>query len=281
MFLSVIPLKHSLSTKPFTYSVSDTWKDHIQIGSLVEIPIGKHLDLWIISEILLESPTTEKEYFEIKPIIALISETPLITEEMVAMVFQISQKYFVPIHKIISLFLPTPLLSRLDKKNYLLEKKDSFPERDEPVREIHHFTNRIFSPKDMERYATNGNIFCFPDDLFALSFFPKETENTDILLNESTPTKKSQIWIDIYEWKRDIIIWTRRILYYNLKAYNRIIYIEDSFGNEQFQYPTRLRTLDILRSLADNTQKDIIIITSTPSLSLFADFRDFHIRNQK
>lgn len=281
MLLSVIPLKHSLSTEPFMYSVSDTWKDHIRVGSLVEVPIGKHIDLGIISEILWEHPQAREEYFEIKPLMAVISETPLLTQEMIRVILQISKKYYIPIHKIISLFLPAPLLSRLDKKNYQLENQERIRTGNTPIREIHHFMHHIFTTKDMDTYMEKGDIFCFPDDLFVLSFFPENKENTAMLLNESTPTKKSQTWMDIYNGKKDIIIWTRRILYYNIQKYRRIIYIEDSFGSEQFQYPTRLRTLDILRALADESDIDITIITSTPSLSLFADFRDFTIQHKK
>lgn len=207
MFLSVIPLKHSLSTEPFLYSLSDTWKDDIQIGSLVEIPIGKHIDLGIISEIHdKESVFQETNTFEIKPIIAVIASIPIISKEIIQVIFQISKKYFIPIHKIISLFIPAPLLSRLDKKNYILEKPLLQEKRNPPIREIHHFLNQIFSPKDLSEYAQKGDIFCFPDDLFALSFYPKDPEKMGLILNESTPTKKSQVWMDMYHAKEDIII---------------------------------------------------------------------------
>lgn len=285
MLIDVIPLKHTLSTDPFLYSISETWKDDIQIGSLVEIPVGKNIDLGVVSKIYMDTPdwadTNRSDTFELKPIIAVIASTPLLTMWMIESILQISKKYFIPIHKIISLFIPAPLLSRLDKKNYILEKTSLPEKRNPPMRTIHHFLSRIFSPKDLVAYSQKWDIFCFPDDLFALSFFPKDMEKSELILNESTSTKKSQVWMDMYHAKEDIIIWTRRILYYNLQAYKRILYIEDSFWKEQFQYPTRIRTLDILRALADHTNIDIVIVSSSASLDLFADFRDFSIENKK
>ncbi len=56
MLIDVIPLKHTLSTDPFLYSISETWKDDIQIGSLVEIPVGKNIDLGVVSKIYMDTP---------------------------------------------------------------------------------------------------------------------------------------------------------------------------------------------------------------------------------
>ncbi len=46
---------------------------------------------------------------------------------------------------------------------------------------------------------------------------------------------------------------------------------------EYYQYPTRIKNLDILRYIALSREFNITIISSSPTLSLFANFRDFQI----
>ena len=276
MYISVIPLSHSLSTGWYIYSVSDIWRESISLGCLVEIPLGRNIVRGIVSE----KDIALIPDIEIRPIVAVISSLALMTLPMISVVLYLSRRYSLPIHKVLSLFLPATLLSRLDKKNYLLSQdshRGSLPKRN-PKREIHHYIDAIFTPRSLDLYKKKGTVFILPDDFFLFSFFPQVREGTlseSIIYNESTPTKKSQNWIDIYEGKYAILAWTRRILYYNLEAYTHIIYIEDAFVSEQFHYPSRIRNMDILRAISDSTDLDITIITSSPTLSLLADFRDF------
>jgi hypothetical protein len=119
------------------------------------------------------------------------------------MVVSLAERYFLLIHKVVSLFLPAPLLARLDKKNYILTSLT--PERIIPKkREIHHFMNTIFSKMDRGKYLESGTVFIFPDDIF-LSIFSGEIDTTPlstnigILQHHATPTKRSSFWMDTYE----------------------------------------------------------------------------------
>lgn len=278
MYISVIPLTRSQSRYASTYFVHEDWRESITIGGLVEIPLGNSLVEWLITErdILLPHHMVHED---IKPIVRVISSIPLISDEMISMIEGISMRYFLLIHKVIGLFLPTPLLSRLDKKNYLLSLwSDRVDISYTPVHEIHHFVDHIFSPKDIASYLDDGTICIFPDDIF-LSLFSAEHRRIDIAMlpNDATPTRRAQAWIDIYEKKHNIIFWTRRILYYNLSRYRRIIYVEDAFALEQYSYPTTLKNLDILRAFSESHKHDITIVTSTPTLNLLSLFSDFSL----
>lgn len=283
MFISVIPLRHSLSTEPYTYFVWEDWRMEIHIWGLVEIPLGKNITTGIISGILPEWYKAG-EGIEIRPIISILSSIQLLPEYILKVILLLSERYYIPIHKIAAFFLPSPLLSRLDKKNYILSIEPPDTSR-KPKHEIHNYIDHIFSQKDMSHYIEEWTVFAFPDDIFVTLFEPHENEDspyhTITLLNESTPTRKSQTWIDIAEKKGDIIVWTRRILYYNLSCYKRLIYVEDAFMSETFQYPSRIRNLDILKAVSDSSHLDIIIISSSPTLSLLADFRDFEMKTIK
>lgn len=43
MYISVIPLRHSLSKRPYIYFAPEVWHDVLDLGYLVEIPLGKHI----------------------------------------------------------------------------------------------------------------------------------------------------------------------------------------------------------------------------------------------
>ncbi len=274
MYISVLPLSRSLHPRPYIYSVSSIWEDQIIIGWLVEVPIGNHVERGVVGRIVDVIP----EEVEIRPIVSVISSIPLLSSTEIAMTEHLALRYFLPIHKVLAFFLPAPLLSRLDKKNYILSvREEIWGWASGNIHEIHHYIDRICTPKDLSDMLEPWTVVILPDDFFLFSFESCFPEKTLIVPQESTPTKKSQAWIDAYEWKYEIFVWTRKILYYNLRAFSHIIYLEESFGTEQYQYPYRINNLDILRTLADTSAKHITIISSSPSLSLFANFRDFKI----
>lgn len=207
MYISVIPLARSLHPRPYTYSVSLVWAEQVSVGCLVEIPIGKNVERGIIAEVSLEMG--EIGDIEVRPIVSVISSTCLLSRREIEVTIAISEQYLIPIHKVLGFFLPAPLLSRLDKRNYLLTILAASEMLPNPKKSqtIHHYFDTIFSPKDLETYLEPGVVICFPDDVFALSFCEKIGEkNIGIILSESSTTRKSQMWIDAYEGKYEILV---------------------------------------------------------------------------
>lgn len=289
MYIAVIPLARSLHPRPYTYFVTATWSEQIIIGGMVEISIWSAVEKWIIASIE-EIPPRDVPLDSIKPIISVISSIPLLSPYILAAILSIAGRYSLPIHKALALFFPVPLQSRLDKKNYLLENilwENNHSEN--PKYQILNYLDTVFSPSNIGDFLIEDTVLIFPDDMFLSSFEDAIDTNLEKLgqentaltyakfYAESTPTRRSQGWIDIYEKKYKIIVWTRRLLYYNLEKYKNIVYIEDAFGMEYYQYPTRIKNLDILKYIADSKQFNITILSSSPTLSLFANFRDFKI----
>lgn len=279
MLVSIIPFSHSLTISPFTYIVPPIWERSIVLGGLVEIPFGKSIEQGIIAGIeeeCIEALDPEK----LKSILRVISSTALLAPYQLSMIFALCQRYLIPLHRILKMFLPAPLMTRLEKKNYILEQSPVFPISPLEYR-IDYSKERYFSRDSLSDYAEPWSILVFPDDFFLLGFSEKSEGNRAVYRSEATAIQKSKSWIDTYEWKTMILAWTRKLLYYNLQAYRHIYYIEDAFGDEDYQYPTRLRNLDILRILADQQRLSITILTSSPTLELFAKFRDFKIHTHK
>lgn len=275
MYISVLPLARSLHPRPYTYSVSELWEGQIVVWGLVEVPIGKYVERGVVASIENEVD----ENIEIRPIVSVISSTPLLTPTEIAMTEALAVRYLLPVNKVLAFFLPSPLLTRLEKRNYIFEEKGSWRDPKEKWKKmIHQYLDNIYTPVDANNTREEWVVFCFPDDFFLYSFFAKEKEKNILTIpHEATTTRKAQSWIDAREGKYEILVWTRKILYYNLSRYKKLIYVEDAFSAEQYQYPYRIKNLDILRSLADSSDIDITIVSSSPSLELLANFRDFSL----
>lgn len=170
MYISVIPFSHTISLEPFTYFVHSDWQEQIQVGCLVEIPFGNNIEQGIVSEILEEVPVST-DIGSLRPVISVIASIPLLEEYQISMILAIARQYFIPLHKVLRIFLPVPLLSRLDKKNYIIETNTAIPEPSEIRRkyQIHHYTSHAFSTSDIEKYFQSGSAFLFPDDFFLFS----------------------------------------------------------------------------------------------------------------
>ena len=278
MLITVIPFSHSLTLDPYTYSVPDIWRVSICLGGLVEIPFGKNIDTGIIASIEPSIPAGFDPE-SIKPILRVIASIELLSLPQISMILAIAHRYFIPLHRVLRMFLPAPLLSRLDKKNYILNPSDRSPQRENHQRKkiIEYSRDRAFSREDVDSLLHPGSVIIFPDDFFLYTLSEKLAPEIAICPAEATPVRKSKFWIDAYEGREKIIVWTRRLLYYNLERYDHLYYLEDAFWDEDYQYPTRLRNLDILRIFTDQNQFDITIITSSPTLELLAQFRDFSL----
>lgn len=64
---------------------------------------------------------SENEEIEMKSIISIVSETPILSAYQVTMIRRIAMKYILPIHKVLQIFLSEPTLRRLEKYNFPIE----------------------------------------------------------------------------------------------------------------------------------------------------------------
>jgi hypothetical protein len=145
---------------------------------------------------------------DIRAIIRVTASVEIVAHYMIEMITGIADRYFLLIHKVASQFLPAPLLSKLDKKNYIIEK----PRTEEAKiiqNEIHHYIDSIFSTSDLRDYLVPGTVLIFPDDIM-LRFFEKAIpsdmkEGVGVFPINLTPAKRVRSWIESYEKKYDII----------------------------------------------------------------------------
>ncbi len=270
MYLSIIPLHHSLDVTPLIYSCPQELESSIIRWILVQVPLGKTQEIWIITGINLQ--ISEISY-EIKDIECIITSIPVLPSYILDCIPCISHYYIVPIHRILQLFLPKSIFSYLAKNNFTDIQNSSTHLEKPSEKYLYHYRSTWVSHQDIISHIhDSGTIIIFPDDFFLNHFIETcwiSKESYNVFSTEMTPTKKRKLYIEMYHGKKKIILWTRRVLYYNLSNYRRIIYVEDAFQKEAYQIPMRYSYLHLLEHFALFWSFDIHILSSTPSIELF------------
>jgi primosomal protein N' len=246
-------------------------------GCLVEIPMRSATEYGIV----VWKRETAPEGMEVRDIIRVVTPLPLLAPYQVALILEIAAKYLIPIHRVLGFFVSKWVLKRLEKKNF--EQLNSQPSSHPTIQPSNFLTilkDSIITGGILRDLLKPGTIIVCPDD-FTLYRLEEELSGMDIffLPGESTDTKKAQSWIDIRNREYDIIVWNRKILYYNLAAYTNIIYLEDAFGREYFHYPIRIEYIDIFDMIDKQSRFALHILTSTPRLTTLTRFRHFHLQN--
>ena len=305
MLAKIIPHGTSFSTEPLTYFVGDSFRSEIFPGQLVEIPYGKKNILWVVAEISEQNfeknnenfgvavvgkfanfrGENPDEIFDIKGVSVIIDTKPILAPYQLRTIERLAMKYILPIHKALAIFLNEPTLRRLQKYNFPLEKLKKI-EENILKNEIFISKNEIISPQLLVPFLKKNLVIVVPDDILLArfeNFFQKNPEILDKKImfypSEMTETKRAQAFVDIYNKKSEIIIWTRRLLQYNLSRYDEIWYLEDSFSGEYFHYPVRIAYTDFLAHIADSEQFSIKIFSSTPRLKTLSQFHFFDLHH--
>lgn len=286
MFVEIIPYEKSFNTETLTYFVGASFSWIIKIWQLVKIPYGKTEILWIVAKIFVENTETS---LEIKEIIEVIDEKPILSEYQIETIIKISKKYFLAIHRVLGIFLPNPVIKRLYKKNFPLSLSKEIIEKNSKKNsklnwEFYFTKNNIITEKNILEKTKETNkkiVIIVPDDIFLYRmkkiFSDEYSEKVGFFSSEMTDIKKSDFWIDVFNSKFDIVIWTRKIIFYNLEKYDEIWYLEDSFYDSYYHYPIEISYTDILAFLFDNEKFDIKIFTSIPRIKTLSQFHFFKI----
>jgi primosomal protein N' len=234
------------------------------------------------------------EGMEIRDIVRVVTLAPLLAPYQIALILEIGAKYLIPIHRVLGFFVSKWVLKRLEKKNF--EQLDSETDEQSKIsrrssqiqtNSVEMTENKLTILKDsiitgdiLKNFLKPSTVVICPDD-FTLYRLEAELADMDIfyLPWESTDTRKAQSWIDIKNHEYDIIVWNRKILYYNLSAYTNIIYLEDAFGREYFHYPIRIEYIDIFDMIDKQSRFALQILTSAPRLTTLTRFRHFQFQN--
>ena len=280
MFVDIIPSEHSIGIHPLTYSVPGDFDGKIIPGCIVEIPVRNDSEYGIVIGFREYPP----ENTSIREVIRIVTPKEILSPYQIALILEISTKYLIPIHRVLGFFLSKWVIKRLEKKSYeqINEEKISKPIHEDLKNTLIIIRNTIITWKILEKHIQEWTIIICPDD-FTLYRLRNELWIRDDIFytpNESTETKKAQWWIDIRNKKYKIIVWNRKLLYYNLSAYSHILYLEDAFWREYFHYPIRIEYIDIFDMIDKQCRFWMSIISSVPRISTIHRFKNFIISHE-
>lgn len=273
MFIEIIPLDVSIDNMWLTYFIQDKLKNNINIWSIVSIPIKNNIKYWIVSKIL--DLNIDENENNIKSIIDVVCYNPVLDEYQIKLIYYLSSKYFVQIHKILNIFLPKFIFNFLLKKSFKnINNQDDFIK----INKNNNIISLIYNIKNKNIIEIIENILkkiddcvlVFPDDYSVFYFLENNkdfTKNAIIYKNSFTYNAKAKIFLEIFNKTKNIIIWTRKILQYNLKKYNNIIYIEDIFIKYNFSYIHKYKNIDIFDNLIKYWNFNWFIISTIPDIT--------------
>ncbi len=273
-YIDIIPSEHSIGIHPLTYSIPEGFDSNIVPGCIVEIPVRNDTEYGIVVGFRESAP----ENMEVRDIVWVITEREILAPYQIALILEISAKYLIPIHRVLWFFLSKWVMRRLGKKNFeQLTAQSYYDSTTSPSRHITILRDSIITGDILSRHITGDTVVICPDDIMLYRLQQELSEWPDILYlpSESTETKKAQAWIDIRNKKYSIIVWNRKILYYNLGAYSKILYLEDAFGREYFHYPIRIEYIDIFDMIDKQCRFWLEILSSVPRLATMHRFRHF------
>ncbi len=281
MLAEIIPLDISIDNEWFTYSIPDEILPYLKIGSLVEIPLKYRSSYGIVAKLDVENVRN----FEIRDILNITCSTPLLSPYQIATIYDLSSKYFINIHKVLSLFLPKFIVKNLERKTFL----DITEEKEEIVFEpkiemdldigIKKWDTLIFNQTWLNNIdiiaklctILGDGIFIFQDNFVIEDFllkYPSFKKNSIIWKDNFTYSKKYKTFLEIYYKSHNFVFGTRQLLKENFSKYRNIVYLEDSFYKNIYSYTHKYSNLEILDSVVKNGNFNKIIISSVPSIEL-------------
>ncbi|EKD66740.1 MAG: hypothetical protein ACD_49C00016G0003 [uncultured bacterium (gcode 4)] len=263
MIIEIIPFDISIDNEGFSYFIKDELVDQISIWSIVEIPVKNNVIYWVVGKMNVEYSEQN-----IKSIVGIACSMPILDEYQIKTIYDLSSRYFVNIHKILNLFLPQYIFKSLENKSFVdLELIETGEKIKNEKLLIFNKSNEINSIILDLLEKWENIVLIFPDDYMIDDFLEKNKkleEQAIIYRNKFSSNKKYKTFVNIFNRTKKIIIWTRKVLLYNLKAYEKIIYIEDSFIKYIYSYEHKYKNTDFLKYIWKNWNFDINIVSTIP-----------------
>lgn len=263
MIIEIIPFDISIDNEGFSYFIKDELVDQISIWSIVQVPVKNNVIYWIVAKMNVEYSEQN-----IKSIVGITCSLPILDEYQIKTIYDLSSRYFVNIHKILNLFLPQYIFKSLENKSFIdLELVENLKKTKNEKTLIFNKSNEINSIILNLLEKWENIVLIFPDDYMIDDFLEKNKnieEQAIIYKNKFSSNKKYKTFVNIFNRTKKIIIWTRKVLLYNLKAYEKIIYIEDSFIKYIYSYEHKYKNTDFLKYIWKNWNFDINIVSTIP-----------------
>lgn len=115
----------------FDYLVPEDWIASVKVGQLIEVPLRNQVKQGIILKLCQERPN-----YPLKPLLKILDNTPLISEELLKLAYWMSEYYCTPLSLILPGFLPRAVKTNKHKEQYWVARAKTRQEIAEALQNI-------------------------------------------------------------------------------------------------------------------------------------------------
>lgn len=293
MYYRIIPFLWSFDTYGLLYK----YKEELVIWSIVCIPLRKKEEYGIVAE-ALELKQEDLNLSEIRQIQAVISDFQFLSSKQIQVVDFITNFYITPVHNALWLFFPKNLLEKIKKwtLSKIKTQEYNYPQKDIELSEKQNQLFESFSQSRKNKHLIYWVTWSWKTQIYmkVISQNIKNEKQTLLLIPEIILTsqiwermknffwdeviilhswvsaaKKSQYWMDIYEWNAKIIIGTRSALFFPYNNLWWIIIDEEHDESYISDNAPRYHSLEVAEKISDLYNVPLILWTWTPKITTF------------
>ena len=263
----------------------------LQEGSLILVPLQKRkVFALVLSQKKAEEIKAEikRAEFKLKPILRVIEERTVLASYQIKLAHWISNYYWAPLGKAISLFLPTFFLGELAKGK--IKEKSLFPSNQQLNKIAKKYSSKLyitpfgFLPKEIiENTVKNGKqvLFLIPEKSQGNFWIRKIQQTTDNLklktnnicfFSTDLPFRKYiESFKKIRDGKSKITIGTRSALFAPFSNLGLILIVEPENKNYKSEMEPRYNAKNIGEKLAEILGINLILVSSLPSIENYVE----------
>lgn len=254
------------------YLVPEAYTQHLKIGQLVEIPLGKGTTYGLVSSEIYQGELPENT--RLKPIQSIISNLPAFSPEQVDFLQELALRYNASLGFLVknSLF---PLQKKALKTFVDLQKishqefhtkEPSAPEAFYYKNEAEHFN---FLVEKLDRL--HQNLILLPEVAAAETYYEELKDKLPqlrLITAKTTLPKFRELWFKIWSGAPLTIIGTQRALFLPWQDLDTAILDDESnTSHKRFDLAPRFHSRDAIELLAKLTQARYVTIGHTPSVA--------------
>lgn len=298
MYYRVIPFEQSFDSYGLIYKVPEVYRKYELIGTIGEFPFWKKILRWLIAE-SLDISVAESLSYEVRELLWLISESPLLTEKEIEMIDFIAKHYFCQIHLALRLYLSTHLLQDLSTLKYFSRKSGSYRYSSQDIHlncsqnkvysEIKNLPDRSISMLYGVTWSGKTHIYIklieealrlwcqsllLIPEIILTSQIGEKLQNhfwdqVIVIHSGISPVKKIQYFKDIAAWDAKIIIGTRSALFYPYKNLQTIIIDEEHDRSYISDTAPRYHTKTLAKKMCELYNCSLLLGSWTPNIESF------------
>lgn len=262
MIIDVIPFRRSFGSQAVSYSIPDHIQTKPKIGSLVYVPWRNDDDIALVVNIHEEIPT-----YELKEITRLEYSDSILDPIEIALLFSIARKFFLPLHKVLQLCIPLPILWRFERKSYLDLEPSTWKSNKQVTNKYTHCINNNDFENQLRETTKNIRSVVIVPHAFMIDHIASIVD-TEVTIDTpfASPAKQFHAYQNIAKNTTNTVIGTRKTLLRRLGNYDRIVYLDDGVGTDLYFFQYKLDAYWLYSQFAD-LGKSIHTLTQSPKIT--------------